>query len=869
MTTKLPQPSSIWADPSLAMPPGQPLEPGQPVTSVGEYSERTTPEGDVRPHWQWLSQQLDQLGRDELAQRSAAIADFIRENGVTFRSAATNDSASESNRPWQLSVIPFVISIQQWDQIAAGLQQRARLLQRILTDLHGPQRLIREGVIPGELLWRNPFYYRAFHGLAGTQPYLHLSAVDLARGADGNWYATGDRTRAPSGLGYLLENRVVTSRVMPGLIRRSNTVRLASFFDRFKSHLRSLASQNDNPWIGIMTPPRGSYRGFEDTYLARYLGLPLVQSADLAVRGGSLYLKTLGGLQSIDVLWRHVSDRYCDPLELAGESTEGVTGLLRCLRRGSVAVANAIGSSLAQCPGMMAYLDDASQFFDGIPLQLRSQETLWCGDANHFHQVLADPRQWVFRNAFRVSSELPICLQDLDAAQAEGFLGQLKSDPQSYIAQRAGNFSLTPVWSDDQIKQRAVVLRSFQLHEQDNVNVLPGALARVGENALELTTSPVSGHLTLDCWVTSDTAVGKHQSLLQDSKTPVEIRRVGDELPSRVAEHLFWLGRYAERSESIARVMRTTMSLIAGEDDWVNLPAVPRLIRQLAVQGQIEPGFAVDSLAATLPDIEQMLPASLLDRDQTLGLVGSMGAVIDNTIAVRDRLSSEAFRIAQRAYHDLTQSPSAHAQGATPEIQISEAIERVERLIVDLLALAGLTSESLVRTHVWQFVELGRRIERADQTSELLRQTLVPATDQGKSICEAVLRVTDSLMTYRSRYLNLMRLAPVIDLLVTDPTNPRSLRFQLQQTLKVIDRLPARQGAGTDHLLRQLADSLLQQVTSADPTQLAEVAEDGKLSHLEALLNVCSQDLPKLSEALIARYLIHTSPRQLLTGSQR
>lgn len=863
MTTKLSQPSSIWADPSLATAPEQPLK------SVGAYSERTTPAGQVRPHWQWLSQQLDQLGPDELSRRSAAIADIIRENGVTFRSAATNDSAAEINRPWQLSVIPFVIPIQQWDPIAAGLQQRARLLQRILADLHGPQRLIREGVIPGELLWRNPYYYRAFQGLAGAQPQLHLSAVDLARGADGNWYATGDRTRAPSGLGYLLENRVVTGRVMSGLIRRSNTVRLASFFDRFKSHLRSLASQSDNPWIGIMTPPRGSYRGFEDTYLARYLGLPLVQSEDLAVRGGSLYLKTLGGLQSIDVLWRHVSDRLCDPLELAGDSNQGVTGLLRCLRRGSVAVANAVGSSLAQCPGMMAYLDAASEFFDGNPLQLKSQQTLWCGDPNDFQQVLADPHQWVFRNAFRVSSDLPVCLQDLDAAQAENFLGQLRKHPQSYIAQRVASFSLTPVWSDNRIKQRAMVLRSFQLHEKDSINVLPGALARVGENTLELTTSPVSGHLTLDCWVTNDQPVGTHQSLLHDSKTPVQIRRVGDELPSRVAEHLFWLGRYAERSESIARVMRTTMDLIAGEDDWVNLPAVPRLIRQLAVQGQIEPGFAVDSLAATLPDIEQMLPASLLDRDQALGLVRSMGAVIGSTIAVRDRLSSEAFRIAQRAYRDLTHSPSAHPTGSVPKIQISEAIERVERLIVDLLALAGLTSESLVRSHVWQFVELGRRIERADQTSELLRQTLVPATDQGKSICEAVLRVTDSLMTYRARYLNLMRLAPVIDLLVTDPTNPRSLCFQLQQTLKVIDLLPTRQAAGTDDLLRSLAENLLQQVADADPMQLAEVAEDGTLNHLDALLEICSRELPKLSEALVARYLIHTSPRQLLTGSQR
>jgi len=731
--------------------------------------------------------------------------------------------------------------------------------------------LVRERIIPGELLWSNPAFPRAYHNLDGDSQKLHVTAADLARGADGIWRVVGDRTRAPSGLGYLLENRIASSRALPTLIRLSNTLRLASFFETLQKHLQSLAPQDrSNPRVALLTPPSGSYREFEDTYLARYLGLTLVRGSDLAVRDGRLNLKTLGGLQGIQVLWRHVSDRLCDPLELAPASTEGVTGMLGCIRRKSVAVLNSVGSVLAQTPALMPYLDAASQFFFKCPLQLPSVQTYWCGDPQRLPHVLAHVDELIFRNAMAVTSLPPVSTATMASAEREAFLEKLQSAPHAYIAQEPLPYSKTPVWSQGRINTQKVALRSFQLNTGDRVEVLPGALARVGHEESELLRSPVSGQMTLDCWITSDQPVDQHKTLLVDSKTKIKLRRGGDELPSRVAEHLYWLGRYAERAEAVARVLRTALDRIGGEENWDNLAEVRRLIYALASMGQIEPSFAVDSFVANLPQVEQVLPASVLDVDQPRGLIRTMEAVVNNATAVRDRLSIDAYRIVRRAFQELTQSVAGSGGPVASErITIGEAIERVATLIADLLALAGVFTESFVRTHAWQFLELGRRIERADLTCDLLTTTLCPPTENGRAICLAVLETTDSSMTYRSRYMNLVRLGPVIDLLVTDETNPRSVRYQLDRIAELMDQLPTVDAPVGLSAIQRIVLDLQYKVTTADPIELSQLGSDGTLENLREMLAGIAKQLPKLSDGISARYLIHTESTQLLTGTER
>ncbi|KAA5544675.1 circularly permuted type 2 ATP-grasp protein [Roseiconus nitratireducens] len=808
--------------------------------------------------------------------RSASIEQFIRENGITFHAdqsqgAVPSDEDEETaNRPWQLSVIPFVMGSAEWNVLSDGLVQRTHLLERILVDLLGEQRLIREGVVPGELFWANPVFSRAYHGLEGTPQKLHVTATDLVRGVDGLWRVTGDRTRAPSGLGYLLENRIVMGRVLPKLIRRSNTRRLASFFESLREHLQSLAPQDrSNPRVALLAPPSGSYREFEDTYLARYLGLTLVRGSDLAIRGGCLHVKTLGGLLPIQVLWRHISDRRCDPLELDPASNQGVAGLLRCVRHGRVAVVNAIGSVLAQTPGLMPYLEQANQFFFGGSLQLPSLKSYWLGDPQQRAYVLDHLDSLVLRSAYTVSSQEPIDTTRLSQQERAEFLQRIEADPGQFLAQERLAYSSTPVWIGGQVKPQRVALRNFQLIRGDRVEVLPGALARVGNDEMELSRSPVSGQRTLDCWVTSDVPLGKHKSLLPSGRNAIKLRRIGDELPSRVAEHLYWLGRYVERAEGISRLMRTTLSRLSGEETTEMAAELPRLTYALASLGQIEPGYAVDSFVAGLPNLDQVLPASVLDPEQPRGLIRTMQSVMHNATAVRDRLSNDAYRILRRAFRELNQPASASGRAVSEGMGYGEAIERVGTLIVDLLAFAGVTSEGFVRTHSWQFLELGRRIERADQTCDLLLTMLCPATENGKAICEAALEITDSLMTYRSRYLNLVRLAPVVDLIVTDDTNPRSVLYQLDRISDVIEKLPAVEGPVRLDAIERIVLDMQYQVKLADPYQLCQTSDDGTLEQLGKLLRGIAGRLPELSDAISAHYLIHTAATQQLTGTGR
>ncbi|WP_231742326.1 circularly permuted type 2 ATP-grasp protein [Stieleria varia] len=834
-------------------------------SSGDRFDEMLFPDGTTRPHWRFLKSQLQQLGAAGLTECSATMERLVRENGTTFR-VDDGEKKAGSSRPWQVSPIPMVFEPRQWQDLSAGLAQRTILLETILQDLLGPQRLIREGILPGRLLWENPNFYRTYHELDRNSQKLHLTATDLARRSDGQWIVTGDRTRAPSGLGYLLENRIVTSRVFPQLIRSCKTLRCASFFESLREHLRSQAkTQRDNPRVVLMTPPGASYREFEDAYLARYLGMMLVQGSDLAVRGGQLNLKTLGGLLPLQVVWRHVSDRSCDPLELAPDSSSGVSGMLRCVRNQQVAVVNTLGSVLVQTPALMAYLDAANQYFFSEPLTLKSAKVYWCGDDKDRKYVLDHLDDLIVRPAFAVSSDPPYVVSEMSQEDRGKLRGRITASPRDFIAQERFQYSTTPVWTSGGIQSQCVSLRTFQLLRGENVDdervrVLPGALTRVGKDDLELAWSPVSGNMTQDCWVMSEKPVEHQITLLKESHGSIQIRRAGDELPSRVAEHLYWLGRYSERAEALARLLRTTLDRISGEDEIKSVSEIPRLVYALASMGQVEPSFALESFAANLPELEIVLPRSITDVDQPRGLQRTMQSVVHNATAVRDRLSMDAYRIVQRAQRELN-APLG------PD-NIGQAIERMGTLIVDLLSFAGIVTEGFVRTHAWQFLELGRRIERADHTADLLLTMLCPATPNGSRIHEAVLQVTDSSMTYRSRYLNLVRLAPVIDLVAVDETNPRSIRYQLDEIVQLLKRLPSGEqeiGPGPDE---RIAMNMHHQLIMAEPHHLCHLSESGELDRLRALMTMVKEEIPKLAQAVNARYLIHTQTVQQITGAR-
>jgi uncharacterized circularly permuted ATP-grasp superfamily protein/uncharacterized alpha-E superfamily protein len=822
--------------------------------SIGRYDEFCAADGSVRKAWKPIAEALDQLGLRGIDQCAREAARLVRESGANF-----HEMRDEQLRPWDLAIVPLVLDASNWRRLESGLSQRLHVLEAVLADLFGEKRLLKERVLPAEILSVNPLFERVYPSLPVTGHRLSLTATDLARDSDGTWWVTGDRTRAPSGLGYALENRVITSRVLPQLIRGNNVIRVASFFSSLQEHFKSLAPRRrDNPRVAILTPGKSSYRYIEDAYLARYLGYTLVQGRDLAVRGNHLNLKTLGGLLPIEVLWRHVSDRMCDPLELDPSSTQGTTGLLHAVRSGTVAVANGIGASIAQTPALMPFLNSASQFLFGEELSLPSVPTYWCGGKKELSYVLEHLDELMIRSAFVVSGDPPIVPGELSAKEKQALIGRLKADPFQYIAQHRPHHSTTPVWHDGQLRSWHVTLRSFQVLLSDRVSVLPGGLVRVSPDSHALDQSPTSGRLGQDCWVIGDEPVDHETTLLPPPHAEIRLVRAGDDLPSRVAENLFWLGRYAERAESIARLLRTTMICMAGESDASELPQLPGLIAGLAAMGQIEPDYAIDPWKRSMPNLEEELPRVVFDVRPALGLQGGLLEMLQKATEVRDRISLDAYRIIARICDNLTES-------ASTERHFAAAIEHLDRLITDLLALAGLATESVTRTHGWRFLRLGRRIERAYQTAELLSATIVhPIANEGP-LLEAVLSATDSLMTYRSRYLLQLRPMAVLDLLITDETNPRSIVFQLLGIGELLADLPAAAQETAWGPDERIAADVLHATRMSQPAGLAET-EEGKRKSLEMLLEKVLDDLPRLSDAIAARYLIHTSTTQQLTG---
>jgi uncharacterized circularly permuted ATP-grasp superfamily protein/uncharacterized alpha-E superfamily protein len=827
-----------------------------------------------------LFERLNELGREGIDHLSQETDRLVRLSGANFRVLENNLGRA---RPWQLAATPLTLAADQWKTIEQGLSQRIRLLEAVANDLLGSQNLIRHRVIPAELLFGNPVYSRSYHQLPSSGPRLTLTATDLARSVDGQWMVTADRTRAPSGLGYALENRVIMARIYPEWIRQENVTRLAPFFIALQRHLKSLVPDQSNPRIAILTPEQHSYRYVEDAYLAKYLNYTLVQGVDLAVRDGRLNLKTLGGLVPIDVLCRHISDLQCDPLELNSASLQGVTGLMTLIRQKRVAVTNSIGSEIVQTPALMPFLPSISQFLFAEDLLLPSLPTYWCGQPNELKYVLNHLDDLDFRPAFNVTGDRPVNPSALSAQDRQKFIDRLKDKPMNFVAACRPQRSTTAVWHDGQMRPWHVAVRTFQLQtfvegtpdsrsasdtmkisaaQDTEVLVMPGALTRVSPDASPLDYSPVSGRLGLDTWIVNEELVDTQVTLLIGDDQPIVLKRSGAELPSRVAESFFWLARGAERTEMIARLIRATLTGISSDSARSDSEHLNRMVAALAVMGQIPPDYAVPDFRFNLPPIEKALPLSVFDTAQTFGIRNSVRDLVERVVSVNDRISVETYRILTSIADHLEIDPS------DTDPDLATVIERLDRVIIGLLAFSGLIHEVVTRTHGWRFLEMGRRIERAYQMAELIQETLVKPIHPERPMLETLLHATDSIMTYRSRYLMQLDPVAVLDLLVCDTTNPRSIAFQIESIDAVIHQLPSIQAGSGSAVDGGLLKEIRKRVIGTDLRSLAGVSKESGRNELKSLTTYLLATLPKLSDLISARYLVHSGRTQELTGRE-
>jgi uncharacterized circularly permuted ATP-grasp superfamily protein/uncharacterized alpha-E superfamily protein len=831
----------------------------------GIYDEMMSAPGVLRPHWDDYAASISALGAEEMARRWKTALQRIRENGVTYN---VYGDPLGMDRPWNLDAIPILISPTEWRELEAGLIQRARLLNWILADIYGAQKLLRGGHLPPAVVFANPGFLRPCHGLpVPDNAFLHLLAVDLARSADGQWWVLSDRTQAPSGAGYALENRIVQSETFPDLFREFEVQRLASFFRAFRNNmLRLSTSMRSNPRVILLTPGPLNETYFEHSYLARYLGFTLAQGGDLTVRDSRVFLKTLEGLKQVDVILRRVDGGFCDPIELRSDSFLGVAGLVEAVRAGNVVVANALGTGVIESPALMPFLPGLSRRFLGEKLRLPSVATWWCGQPAALDHVRENLDSLVIKPSFPLPGSEPVFGGQLAGEERRKLLERMQARPYNFTGQELLHLSTAPVWQENVLASRRVVLRVFVAAVGDSWAVMPGGLARVSTSLDSPVVSMQRGGGSKDTWVLSDTPVDKF-TLQRSRDLPVELNRGGtSDLPSRAADNLFWLGRYAERCEHLVRVLRCILVRLTGESGagstvntstGVEWDSLMKLHASLASTNsrmvEDDPQGHLD-LAR---DFEQEILSLIFEEDRSDSLHANLSRTARAAASVRDRLSSDFLRAVSHL-GGLARIDSGINAEAWGYVSSGDALAVLNRCIRTLSSLRGIELENITRGPGWHFLSVGRRIERSIQLVHLFGAIIVPLTPETVSMLEMLLEVCDSSMTYRSRYFTTLQAAPVLDLLMNDETNPRSLKFQiadlsehcafLARTLEGAEWPMARQ-----RRVEEAAASLFE----SDVQSLCQPGADGQRSYLDHLLATMEAVLPAFSDALTNTWFSH------------
>jgi uncharacterized circularly permuted ATP-grasp superfamily protein/uncharacterized alpha-E superfamily protein len=792
----------------------------------GIFDEMMDAGGRVRAHWQPFLSMLTALGGEEINRRFAAADRYLRDSGVFYR---VYEDAAGLERPWPLSHIPLLIEPSEWRELEAGLTQRAELLEAMLADSYGAATLTSEGRVPAALIAGNPEFLRPLVGVAPPRgAHLRFYAVDVGRGADGRWWVLSDRAQAPSGAGFAIENRLALSRAIPDIYRTTRVERVAPFFQAFQAELFALNRQDDAR-ICLLTPGPMNETYFEHAYLARYLGILLVDGEDLIVRDDGVFIRTVAGLRRTEVLLRRIDADFADPLELNAASHLGVAGLIQAVRDGKIVIINSLGAGLVEARAMLAFLPALAPIVLGAELKMPNVATWWLGRADVRDKMIGKLDQMVVAASFtesmagmRFANE--VLGAELDEAQRQELLRSIRDRGVDYVMQEAVTLSTMPVWRDGRLQPRPFTVRLFLAKVGERWQVMPGGFVRIAEHADARAVSLQRGAATADAWVLTHGPVGETTLLPHPERMPVQ--RAAGLLPSRAADNLFWVGRYIERSEATLRLVRAMINRIAEADD----SAAP-VIASIGVVLRTWNAVPADTSQASTVF---MARAALSRADLDGSLPYLVGAARSAASVIRDRFSPDAWR----ALSDLATLVAAPLTVGPSESAITERVEASLRIIA---ALSGLAQENMTQRAGWRFLELGRRIERALVTCRLVRCFAHGAAIDGD--LEVLLELADSQITYRQRYLMVAALAPVIDLVMLDPNNPRSVVFQLDRVEAHLAALPKHSG-GRLSPVQQIAVSIATRLRTAEAAAIDD-----------ALLIDVEQELMKLSDAIGAAYL--------------
>jgi uncharacterized circularly permuted ATP-grasp superfamily protein/uncharacterized alpha-E superfamily protein len=780
------------------------LQPGVP-------DEMIDPDGNLRPGWSQLMTAFDRLGPTELVARFERADQYLRDAGVFYRKY---DGAEGKERDWPLAHVPLLIGETDWSRISSGLVQRAELLELIIADVYGDNRLVQQGLLPPELIARNGEFLRPLVGIKpASGHYLHFCAFELGRGPDGAWWVLGDRAQAPSGAGFALENRVATTRALSDIYADMNVHRLAGFFRSFRDTLFADAKRSGGR-VGILTPGQLNETYFEHAYIARYLGLMLLEGEDLVVEDGRVMVRTVAGLKPVSVLWRRVDASFVDPLELRYDSRIGTAGMVEALRHGSISMINALGTGLLETRALSAFMPGLAQKLLGADLELAEIATWWCGQPREQRHVIDNFDNLLIGPAF--STTLPF--DDLrgtalgvsiPAEQKAALVDRIRANGADYVAQEPVRLSTAPVYADGKMRPRPITLRVYAARTETGWTIMPGGFARVGST---LDTSAIAmqrGGQAADVWVLSSKPVERVSLLPQDDQKLV--RNAPGSLPSRAADNLIWLGRYAERCEASVRILRAYNARLA-ELGKTDLPILTH---------------CADFLDTIDVDASQAMPQ---------GLLASIDSAVHSAGQIRDRFSPDGWL----ALNDMQKT----AQRFATRIRSGDDATRAMTVLLRKLAgFSGLVHENMYRFAGWRFLELGRRLERAIQIARIVGW--LTRRDAPDGSLEMLLEIGDSVMSHRRRYSVSAGTQSAVDLLALDPLNPRSVIFQLSELRMQIEMMP---GGITDGLLSPAAKAALE-----IETQL-RVAEPGDMTpeRLEKL----AADIGTLAALVAAAYFV-------------
>ncbi len=806
--------------------------------------------------WSQFFANSESDGAGDLNQRSVRLARQIRDNGVTYNVYADEDGPQ---RPWSLDLFPLIISAQSWQQIESGVLQRVRLLDRVMADVYGPQDLLDNGLLPPALVHAHPGYLRAMHGVKPVGgSHLHIAAFDLARGPDGNWWVVSQRTQAPSGLGYLLENRLAVSRLFPQAFESLQVQRLAGTYRALMDSMKSLSPAGPEAHIALLTPGPYNETYFEHAYLARYLGLTLVEGNDLIVRDQRLFLKTLRGLVPVDVVLKRLDDQFLDPLELRSDSTLGVPGLLQVIRAGNVLVANAPGSAFLESPALLGFLPALSKHLLGEELQMPALPTWWCGERSAMEEVLPHLAEHTIKPTYPGSANHgnfdSVQGHTLSPREVDEWANRIVSQSEDHTVQAYLPLSQMPTWqaSDGHpgVVPRSVMLRVFAVSDgMQSWRVLPGGLARVAGGSADVA-SMQNGGSSADVWAITAQAVDK-TTLLQPPLTPSSLSQRKRLVTSRAAENLFWLGRYTERAENSVRLARLTLEALGGEDQS-SQPLLTWLGRMAIHNTLVLPGVPAPTPVAQARRVfERALIASLGASNQATSVGYNLRAVRLAGASVRERLSQEHWSLMQRAEEAFFQSCSEHLIDA--DYSSLQAMGSLKIASDHLAAITGLQTDRMTRDDGWRLLSIGRHIERLGFLSSALRNGFETTCVHYSGGFEAMVALFDSTITFHAQYQQSREMAALIDLLVLDRDNPRSLAWVVQ-TLR--GRLAKLAGSEPDQL------SLLS-LSVPDPSQwhletLCDAGPNIGFSNLTNLLMDCGEAAYHVSEEIGAQYFTHS-----------